>query len=349
MKSQGDMSKIQTEDKMQATEEAQPEFPFDLVRPHIEQVEEIIAEQARAFDPGVEGYISYICESAGKRIRPALAALTAGALADGKVLDSQVRLGATLELVHIASLVHDDLMDEADTRRGLMTASTKWGSSLSVLLGDSLFSHALMMATEFDDIHLSREVARASREVCEGEILQTQRRFDLELSIPEYYHIIELKTAALFGAATELSAYLGGASKEVQAALKNFGRKLGTAYQLYDDCLDLVGDPEAAGKTLRTDLEKGKLTLPILNLIGAASDSQREKLGRLLLEREPLDLNVIAGIADYEGALEAAVGEGHRMLDECRQDLICLPSNESSKALGDIVDYLGWLFDSCLR
>ena len=322
------------------------QFPFELVRPELEKVEALIREQAKAFDPGVEDYVTYICGSAGKRIRPSLAILTAGAL--GEVQNDQVKLGSILELVHIASLVHDDLMDGADTRRGLATASAKWGGTLSVLLGDSLFSHALMLSTDFEDTHLSREVARSSREVCEGEILQTQRRFDLELSIPDYFHIIELKTAALFGAATELSAYLAGAPDTTQAAMRNFGRKLGTAYQLYDDCLDLVGDSDAAGKTLRTDLEKGKLTLPILNLIRSATPTQREKLGRLLLEREPLDLDMIAGIADYEGALESAVQQGHSMLKDCRQELTCLPKNESSDALYEIVDYLGDLFDSCL-
>ncbi len=131
--------------------------------------------------------------------------------------------------------------------------------------------------------------------------------------------------------------------------MRSYGRKLGTAYQLYDDCLDLVGDAAEVGKTLRTDLEKGKLTLPILHLIRSASPAQREKLGRLLLEREPLDLGVLAGIADYEGALESAVSQGHQLLADCRQDLFGLPDNPSSKALHGIIDYLGGLMNGCLH
>ena len=127
-----------------------PTPPFELVQPYLERVEDRIREQAKAFDPGVENYVAYICGSSGKRIRPALTALTAGAI--GEVGEGQVKLGCVLELIHVATLVHDDLMDGADTRRGLATASAKWGATLSVLLGDSLFSHALMLATEFDDV-----------------------------------------------------------------------------------------------------------------------------------------------------------------------------------------------------
>ena len=280
-------------------------FPFELVQHQLEKVESQIRDQARSFDPAVEGYVAYVVNSSGKRIRPALSVLGGGAT--GEISDGHLKLGVILELIHIATLVHDDIMDGADMRREMPTACARWGNSLSVLLGDCLFAHALELATEFDDLTISRKISRAANEVCTGEILQTQRQFDLKLSFEDYFEIIRMKTAALFAVALELAAFLNGKSDSVQAAMKAYGEKLGTAYQIYDDCIDLVGDESVIGKTLGTDLAKGKLTLPILNLIARATENQREKLNRMLIQQEPIDVGVLAGIADYEGAIEEAI------------------------------------------
>ncbi len=322
-----------------------PVFPFDLVRSDLDLVEKSIREQARAFDPAVEGYVSYVCQAAGKRIRPALAILAGGATG-GKTKD-HTRLSVILEMVHIASLVHDDIMDGAATRRGLPTAAAKWGSALSVLLGDAIFAYSLELATGFEDGQVCRSIAKASRDVCSGEILQTQRRFDLNLSVPDYLRMIEMKTAALFAAAAGLGARLNGVSEEVEQALHNYGMKLGTVYQIYDDCLDLVGDEKKVGKTLRTDLAKGKLTLPILYLLMDATDAQKQKLNKMLLKGEPMDTSILAGIADYEGAIERAVSFAQNMLNEARAELICLDESEYKTAFEDIAGYLHALLDNC--
>lgn len=328
-----------------AVSASNPVFPFHLVRADLERVEASILEQARAFDPGVEGYVSYVCKTSGKRIRPALAVLSGGAT--GGTHEGHTRLSVILELVHIASLVHDDIMDGADIRRQMPTAVAKWGSSLSVLLGDSLFAYALELATEFDDTHVCRTIARASRDVCSGEILQTQRRFDLNLSIADYLKMIEMKTAALFAAASELGARLNNQPESIQHSLRDYGLKLGTAYQIYDDCLDLVGDEKTVGKTLRTDLARGKLTLPILYLLESATEAQKQKLSRMLLKGEPMDTSILAGIADYDGAVERAVKFAQDMLLSARADLIALPATSHKQALEDIVGYLHGLLDQC--
>lgn len=322
-----------------------PVFPFHLVRADLEHVEAAILDQARAFDPGVEGYVSYVCKTSGKRIRPALAVLAGGAT--GGTHEGHTRLSVILELVHIASLVHDDIMDGADIRRAQPTAVAKWGSSLSVLLGDSLFAYALELATEFDDTHVCRTIARASRDVCSGEILQTQRRFDLNLSVADYLKMIEMKTAALFAVASELGARLNHQPDAVQAAMRDYGRKLGTAYQIYDDCLDLVGDEKTVGKTLRTDLARGKLTLPILYLLESATEGQKQKLNRMLLKGEPMDTTILASIADYDGAVERAVRFAQDMLGSARADLVCLAATPYKQAMEDIVGYLHGLLDQC--
>ena len=313
-------------------------LPFLTVQSELREVEATLRDQVRAFDPGVEPYVSYICDTAGKRIRPALAALVGGAT--GGVQPDHLMLGTILELIHMATLVHDDIIDGATTRRQVPTANAKWGVGMAVLLGDALFSHALMLSTEFDDLTLSREIAKASRAVCQGEIIQTQRRFDLTLTQADYFRIIEMKTGALFAAATDLAGYISGVSDELRSALRKFGMQLGTAYQIYDDCLDLIGTEEQFGKTLRTDLEKGKLTLPILYLLEDASDSQREKLLKRIIDQEALDLPVLVGIADYEGAIDRALDHSRGLLDDARKTLSLLNDTEHRQALLGVLTYL---------
>ncbi len=323
------------------------QFPFELVRPELERVEIAIREQIRAFDPAVEPYVAYVCNTSGKRIRPALAILVGGAT--GGFSEDHLKLGVILELIHMATLVHDDIMDGANTRRMVPTANAKWGNALSVLLGDALFSHALTLATDFNSLDVCRKVGNAAREVCQGEIIQTQRRFDLTFTKAEYFRIIEMKTGALFAAATGLAAKLSGLDEQAEARLYSYGMKLGTAYQIYDDCLDLVGSEEIVGKTLRTDLIKGKLTLPILNLLETASESQRMKLNKRILDQEPLDLPVLLGIAEYEGSIESAVNTALDLLAESRADLEPLGDSVHSDALAQITWFLAGLLEKCRR
>src|SRR5438477_7785388 len=209
-----------------------------LVQPHLEQVEMRIAEQAAAFDPAIEGYVVYAVGSRGKRLRPLLALLAGGAT--GKINSGHVDLAVIVELIHIATLVHDDVMDEAEQRRGQPTMNARWGNSLSVLLGDCLFAHALNLSTNFENADISRAIALAAREICSGEMMQTQRCFDLKLQVEDYLRIVEKKTGSLFAAAAELAALISEADASMIETLKNFGVQVGTAYQIYDDCLDLA-------------------------------------------------------------------------------------------------------------
>jgi len=227
------------------------------------------------------------------------------------------------------------------------TANAKWGNALAVLLGDALFSHALTLATDFNSIEICKKVGQAAREVCQGEIIQTQRRFDLTLSKKDYFQVIEMKTGALFAAATGLAAAVSGLSAEQEAALASYGMKLGTAYQIYDDCLDLVGSEEIVGKTLRTDLAKGKLTLPILNLLEASSEQQREEINRRILAEEEFDLPTLTGFAEYDDALARAVNTAVELLEECRKDIAFLSDSAYKKALLQITHFLESLLKNC--
>lgn len=311
---------------------------LELINAQLYSVEERIRQQARAFDPAVEGYIAYAIESNGKRLRPALTLFAGGAT--GEINSSHLDLAVILELIHAATLVHDDIMDGADKRRGQPTANAKWGNAISVLLGDCLFAHALKLSTAFSDNEISRRIASAASDVCSGEIMQTQRRFDLKLSVADYYRIIEMKTAALFAVATELGAYVNEAAPEVISAMKTFGLRLGTAYQIYDDCLDIAGTESSAGKTLGTDLRKGKLTLPILYLLGSASAGEHHRLSEIILRGSDKDIAELTELARTAGALRSAIGTAQKMLREAQAQIESIPSNKYRDGLRDICESL---------
>ena len=191
----------------------------DLVREELNQVETRIREQATSFDPAIEGYVSYAIGSQGKRLRPLVALLSGGAL--GQITAEHVDLAVIVELIHIATLVHDDIVDEAELRRSQPTVNARWGNTLSVLLGDCLFAHALNLSANFENVAIGRAIARAAREVCSGEIIQTQRRFDLHLAVEDYLRIIEMKTGSLFAVAAYLGAVLSGADEKTAEGLKS--------------------------------------------------------------------------------------------------------------------------------
>jgi octaprenyl-diphosphate synthase len=311
---------------------------FELINPHLYSVEERIRQQARAFDPAVEGYIAYAINSGGKRLRPALALLAGGAT--GKITSGHVDVAVILELIHVATLVHDDIMDGAETRREQPTVNAKWGNSLSVLLGDCLFAHALRLSTNFSNNEICRIVSEASAEVCSGEIIQTQRRFDLNFTIADYYKVIEMKTAALFAAACELGAFISEASPEIIGTLKTFGSKLGTAYQIYDDILDIAGDEQAVGKTLGTDLEKGKFTLPVLLLLQSSNEADRNRVRELILHENHSGHEELATLLSKSGAMKASVETARRTVAEARAALEPVPANKYLQGLVAVTSHL---------
>ncbi|MEQ1851754.1 MAG: polyprenyl synthetase family protein [Chthoniobacteraceae bacterium] len=311
---------------------------FELINSELYAVEERIRAQSRAFDPAVEGYVAYAVESSGKRLRPALALLAGGAT--GNIGPDHFDLAVVVELIHAATLIHDDILDSADLRRGQPTANAKWGNSLSVLLGDCLFAHALKLASGFRSSEMMRRMAEAASEVCSGEIMQTQRRFDLKLSVPDYYRIIEMKTGALFAVATELGAFLNEATPAVIGAMRTFGLRFGTAFQIYDDVLDIAGDEAKAGKTLGSDLRKGKLTLPILYLLQNSEPQDRERICGTILGGSDDEIASLVRRAVETGAVKSAVATARRMLKETKSQLKAVSANRYREALMTLVNTL---------
>lgn len=236
---------------------------FQILQPHMKALDDFIRQQVLCFEPEIREHVTYSMENSGKRIRPSLI-FFAGWQTDASIDANLVKLAAVIETIHLATLVHDDIMDGADIRRNRDTVALKYGNTTAVLLGDALFSHAVLLATQFPTTEVCSRVAASMRQVCTGEILQTMQRGDPNLDLETYFRVIDLKTAELFRIACYLGAQLGQHEAGYVQAAGTFGRHLGIAYQIYDDLTDLFGSQEKIGKTLGTDIATGKPTLPII-------------------------------------------------------------------------------------
>ncbi len=252
---------------------------FASLTPHMQALDLFLQEEVERFEPEIQEMVRYCLGSGGKRLRPALVFFAGWR--DGRTIPAAlVKVAAVIELVHLATLVHDDILDSASVRHGRTTASRKFGSETAVLLGDALFAHAVNLSTDFPGSEVCRLVSRATRRVCAGEIAQTARRGAFDITLTEYFRIIELKTAELFRVSCFLGARLGEYSDEFCEAAGRFGVSLGTGYQIYDDLTDFFGKEEQTGKTLGTDLINGKYTLPVILLLQVLGDEEKAEFCR---------------------------------------------------------------------
>lgn len=262
---------------------------FAQLAPHMAALDEFLRGQLEAFEPEIRDMADYCIDTSGKRIRPALVFLS-GWRGPGVVTPELVKVAAVVEMVHLATLVHDDIMDEADMRRGRPTASRHYGPTAAVLLGDALLAHAVHLAAQFPTTEICAAVSESTRRVCAGEIVQTLRRGSTNVSRADYDRIIDLKTAELFRVSCFLGSRLAGTAPGFVEAAAGFGRHLGIAYQIYDDLADFFGEERRIGKTLGTDLASGKLTLPLLTLMEKLPANDRTELTQEILGQRPPQL-----------------------------------------------------------
>lgn len=309
------------------------------VGPFLEAVAARLAKQVREFDPSLMPYAEYALTGQGKQLRPALVALSANAIS--KPNDSHVTVAVIIEMVHLATLVHDDVMDEAEIRRGRLTLGANWGNEIAVLFGDCLFAQALKLAASFPTPEICRAVSAATNTVCSGEILQTRHRRNFQFSQAEYFKVLEMKTAELFALSCELGACLSGASASQRTALREFGMALGTAYQIYDDCLDLFGSEITAGKSLGTDLAKGKLTLPILYFWQRASAAEKARLQDFIQSWDTRSLTPVLELLSRHDALAESTETIHQFLGRARQILQGMCASGDNAGLMGLTAYLG--------
>lgn len=311
---------------------------FEVVDPFVHAVSVGMLAQIKEFEPAIASGAHDALASQGKHIRPALLALSG--LSAGGINEDMVRVAIIIEMIHLATLVHDDVLDEADLRRGRPTLRAGWGNEVSVLLGDCLCAHAVKMAASFPTPEVCRAVATAMQAVCTGEIVQIQQRTNFNLTRAEYFHVLGLKTGALFALSTELGASLAGAPPAIRNALHQFGMTIGVAYQVYDDCLDLYGNESTSGKSLGSDLASGKITLPILIALERANEFGLNQFQALLHPWHSSSLPEVMEILERCDALCESQRVIHQHLLGARSNLAQLPPNHGRAALNRFVDFL---------
>ena len=242
-------------------------------------------------------------------------------------------------MIHTATLVHDDVLDEAVIRRHAATVNAEWGNETAVLLGDYLFTHAFHLAASLESTLACRLIGRATNLVCEGEMQQVHNRGNIELDEDAYFEIIRGKTAELTAVCCRLGAHYAGADAEVVTAMEGYGRDIGVAFQIADDVLDLWGEERTTGKTLGTDLAKQKLTLPIIRLLTTARASQADKIRRLLNEPEP-DLDALRFHLQGSGAMEYAWAQAQKFAEAAESALATLPDSQARSILRNLARHV---------
>ena len=245
------------------------------VQPFLDEVTGRLQSAVEAFDPEIATFVQYALASQGKQLRPLLVALSGRAA--GGLNANHVQGAVIIEMVHLATLVHDDVVDGAEVRRRRPTLAANWGNKVSVLAGDCLFAEALKLAATMPSRDVCLLVSQATKVVCSGEIRQTLQRGNFQLRRDEYFELVGMKTAALFALACELGASLTNEDDQAtQRTLCEYGKLLGIAFQIYDDCLDVFGTEDVAGKSLGTDLATGKATLPMLLALEQSNEIERK-------------------------------------------------------------------------
>ena len=274
----------------------------DLAASDMQRVDALIRQRLSSDVVLINQIADHIIASGGKRLRPMLHVLAAGAA--GYRGDQHTKLAAIIEFIHTSTLLHDDVVDESDLRRGRKTANALWGNAASVLVGDFLYSRSFQLMVELDDMRIMRILADTTNTIAEGEVLQLLNIGNADVSEASYLAVIERKTAVLFAAATELGGILGDLPESQIAALREYGMQLGYAFQIADDLLDYVSDTDTLGKNIGDDLAEGKPTLPVIYALEKSSPEQAQSL-RHAIEHGGLDSldRIIAAIRD-SGALE---------------------------------------------
>ena len=300
--------------------------------------ERIFESELKSRFPFVQQLVDHGADFRGKRLRPALVLLSGQAC--GRLSDAHCVLAAVVEMIHTATLVHDDVLDEAVVRRHAATVNAEWGNETAVLLGDYLFTHAFHLAASLESTRACRWIGHATNKVCEGEMQQVYHRGNLELDEAEYFAIIQGKTAGLTAVCCRLGASYAGATESTVAALESYGRDLGIAFQIADDVLDIWGDERVTGKSLGTDLEKQKLTLPVIYLLRLVEPEVAATLRRLLSEATADHRRQLRPYLEETGALDRAWQCAKQHVEQALDALDCLADSDAKSVLRFLAQYV---------
>ena len=312
---------------------------IDLARPDMERVNELILSKAGSDVEMIPEVANHLISSGGKRLRPMIT--LAAAQMFGYAGDGHVKLATSVEFMHTATLLHDDVVDESDLRRGKSTARTIWGNQASVLVGDFLLGQAFRMMVDVGSLDALDVLSTAASVIAEGEVMQLSAAKNLETTEDEYLAVIKAKTAALFSAAAEVGPIIAGASRSERAALRSYGLNLGLSFQLVDDALDYGGNASELGKNTGDDFREGKITLPVILAFRRGTDAERT------FWREALE-DGAAGATEFNhahalmrryGALSDTIARARHFREIARDALAPLKATPQKEALLDVVEF----------
>jgi octaprenyl-diphosphate synthase len=318
----------------------------ELIAPQLIAVDQLFVRELESELACVNTLVKHVARFRGKMLRPTLVLLSG--LAAGNLSDAHVTLATVVEMVHMATLVHDDVLDEAELRRKGATINHLRGNEAAVMLGDYLISHSYHLCSSLDgggrspadSQFASRFIAHTTNRVCEGELLQIENRNNYELSEETYIQIITLKTAVLCAACCRLGAEFGGATREQIDALETFGRCMGIAFQIQDDILDIVGDQRTVGKTLGIDVEKGKMTLPMIHFMRTAPAEHQELLRSLLMGNDADKAERIRNLILPSRSIEFARERAREYIDTAIANLQHLGDSAARRVLRAMAEFV---------
>ncbi len=310
-----------------------------LVRKELLQVEAEIQKRLEIDNPLIAQVSRHICNSGGKRLRPMLLLLSSRLC--GYREDKDIVYATIIEFMHVATLLHDDVIDGSETRRGTHSANARWGNHVPILAGDYLYSMSNVMLAEAGNPSIMALVSQAIMDLSEGEILEEVKKGDPSINEAEYLDIICRKTAALFSACCQIGAILGQKGKAGEDALVSYGLNMGIAFQMMDDVLDFVADERKLGKPVGNDLREGNLTIPVIRLLQKASPEQQEGIKQIVQapQGSEEELNFILKLLEEHQVIPSVVEDAHSYADKAKQDLQLFDDSVYREALLAVADY----------
>jgi octaprenyl-diphosphate synthase len=308
-----------------------------LIKADLDAVEAVIRERLASEVPLIRQVAEYLVSGGGKRLRPALVVLAAGA--SGYAGRAHLEIAAVVEFIHTATLLHDDVVDESDLRRGRATANARFGNAASVLVGDFIYSRAFQMMVGVGNMRVLEVLADATNVIAEGEVLQLLGVRNPDLTEADYLRVVRSKTAKLFEASARLGAVLAGGSPQHEQSLATYGMHLGTAFQLIDDVLDYSGDRESIGKNLGDDLGEGKSTLPLIHALANSGEAQRAMLREVIEQGAVERFDEVLAALEGCGSLAYARAQANREAENASNAIASLPDSKFRDSLIDFAAF----------
>jgi len=308
-----------------------------LVSQDMARVDQLITSRLQSDVMLINQVSHYIINSGGKRLRPQLVLWSARACDYAGEL--HITLAAIIEFIHTATLLHDDVVDASELRRGNETANSVWGNEAAVLVGDFLYSRSFEMMVEVNDMRVMEILAATTNRIAEGEVMQLMNVHEPDVSEESYITVIQAKTARLFEAATQLGAVISGGSAATENALARYGRHLGTAFQIADDVLDYVSDADSIGKEIGDDLQEGKTTLPLILAMRNGNEAQRALVSKAIELGGRDHMSDVMEVIGSTGALELSMQRAHQQAESAIDALNALPRSEHRCALEALAQF----------